>query len=64
MSSFKSLSRLVARVDDGSFAEGRAADDIHFLADASPLLKEEVTGAALLWFRMIPDSLVEQAHQL
>lgn len=64
MTSFKSLRRLVAHVDDGSSAEGRAVDDIHFLADASPLLKEEVTGAALLWFHMTPDSLVEQAHQL
>lgn len=51
-------------VRDHSFAEGRAVGDVHLLADASHLLKDEVTGAALLSFQMFLDSLVEQAEQL
>lgn len=51
-------------VDNHSFAEGRAVDDVHLLANASHLLEEEVTGAALLLFQVFLDSLVEQADQL
>lgn len=51
-------------IDDHSFAEGRAVDDVHLLADARHLLKEEVTGAAPLSFQMFLHSLVKQAEQL
>lgn len=53
--------RLLAPGDDPSFAEGRAADDVHLLADevhllagASHLLEEEVTGTAPLPFQTFP----------
>lgn len=44
-------------VGNHSFAEGRAADDVHSFADTSHLLKEEVAGAALV-------GAVEQADHL
>lgn len=41
-----------------NYLSGRAAADVHLLADASYLLKEEVTGAALLPFQMFLDQQI------